>query len=133
MSTVNVQMPDVRELSEEAAAQALEEQSLRYVTVGSGLTVTGQIPAPGDMLPGTSEVILYMGEPVPTDKVTVPNLKNLTPSQAKDVMENSGLYLQTKGSYKYYSVVTDQDYEAGTQVLRGTTITVELTDQTALD
>lgn len=133
MSTVNVQMPDVRELSEEAAAEALEEQSLRYITVGSGLTVTGQIPAPGDMLPGTSEVILYMGEPVPTEKVTVPNLKNLTPSQAKDVMENSGLYLQTKGSYKYYSVVTDQDYEAGTQVLRGTTITVELTDQTALD
>ena len=60
-------------------------------------------------------------------------LKNLTPDEAKAVMENSGLYLQTKGSYRYYSVVTDQDYAPGETVPRGTTITVELTDQTALD
>jgi beta-lactam-binding protein with PASTA domain len=65
--------------------------------------------------------------------VTVPNLRNLTQAQAKAVMENSGLYLQTKGSYKYYSVVTDQEPAAGSEVPRGTTVTVELTDQTALD
>ena len=133
MGTVNVQMPDVRDLTEDEAAAVLKEQSLVYTTEGEGGTVTGQIPAPGDLLPGNSKVILYMGEPVPTDKVIVPNLKNLTPAEIKQVMADSGLYLQTKGSYKNYSVVTDQDYEPGTEVPRGTTITVELTDQTALD
>ncbi|MBR6413340.1 MAG: PASTA domain-containing protein [Oscillospiraceae bacterium] len=133
MSTVNVLMPDVRDQDEESAAALLQAQSLTYTTVGSGEIVSGQIPAPGEQLPGNSKVILYLGAPVPTDEVTVPNLKNLTPDEAKGVMENSGLYLQTKGSYRYYSVVTDQDYAPGETVPRGTTVTVELTDQTALD
>ena len=133
MSTVNVLMPDVRDQDEESAAALLQAQSLTYTTVGSGEIVSGQIPAPGEQLPGNSKVILYLGAPVPTDEVTVPNLKNLTPDEAKAVMENSGLYLQTKGSYRYYSVVTDQDYAPGETVPRGTTVTVELTDQTALD
>ena len=133
MSTVNVLMPDVRDQDEESAAALLEAQSLTYTTVGSGEIVSGQIPAPGEQLPGNSKVILYLGAPVPTDEVTVPDLRNLTPDEAKAVMENSGLYLQTKGSYRYYSVVTDQDYAPGETVPRGTTVTVELTDQTALD
>ena len=133
MRTVNVQMPDVRDMTETEAAAALKEQSLHCVTEGDGVTVTGQIPAPGELLPGDSTVILYMGEPVPTDKVRVPNLKGLSPSKAQDVMENSGLYLQTKGSSQYYSEVTDQEPAAGSEVPRGTTVTVELTDQTALD
>ena len=133
MSTVNVQMPDVRDLTEAEAASALAELSLSYTTVGEGGTVTGQIPAPNDLLPGNSKVILYMGETVPTDYVTVPNLTGMRPASARATMENSGLYLQTKGSSWAYAVVTDQEPAAGTEVPRGTTVTVELTDQTALD
>ena len=133
MRTVNVQMPDIRDLTEAEAAQVLAAESLTYLTVGSGETVTGTIPAMDEKLPGNSQVILYMGEPVPTDKVVVPDLSDLTLAQANAVLANSGLYLQTKGSSLYYAVVTDQDYAAGTEVSRGTTITVELTDTTALD
>ena len=133
MSTVNVQMPDVRQLTVEAAGELLAEQSLTYITVGSGETVTGQIPAPGNLLPGESEVILYMGEEVPTDKVVVPDLHNLTPAQANEKILNSGLYIQTKGSSWAYAVVTGQDYEPGEEVPRGTMITLEMTDKTALD
>ena len=133
MSTVNVQMPDVRDLTREEADAILAEQSLSSVTVGSGGSVTGQIPAPGELLPGNSQVILYLGEEVPTDLVTVPNLRGMTQKQAGAAMDGSALYLQTKGSTQYYSVVTDQEPAAGTQVPRGTTVTVELTDQTAMD
>ena len=133
MSTVNVAMPDVRDLTENEASRSLSEISLSYVTVGSGGTVTGQIPAPGGMVPGNSKVILYMGEAVPKDYVTVPDLKGMRPASARATMENSGLYLQTKGSSWAYAVVTDQEPAAGTEVPRGTTVTVELTDQTALD
>ena len=133
MSTVNVQMPDVRDLNAQEAAAVLAEQSLTCVTVGEGGTVTGQIPGPGELLPGNSKVILYMGEPVPTDYVTVPNLKGMSESRARSVMADSGLYLQTKGSTSKWAVITDQDLKAGTEVARGSTVTVELTDQTALD
>ncbi len=135
MSTVNVSMPDVRDLSLEDAEAKLSEPSLSlaYVTVGEGRTVTGQIPAPGEMLPGNSKVVLYMGAEVPNDKVTVPDLKGLPPAKARAVIGNTDLYLQTKGSSWAYAVVTDQEPAAGTEVPRGTTVTVELTDQTALD
>ena len=133
MSTVNIPMPDVRDLTEDEAARVLAEQSLTYETVGSGGTVTGQIPAPNEMLPGNSEVILYMGETVHVDFVTVPDLKGMNPAIARIAMENSGLYLQTKGSSWAYAVVTDQEPAPGTEVVRGSTVTVELTDQTALD
>ena len=133
MSTVNVQMPDVRDLNAEEAAAVLAEQSLTCTTVGEGGTVTGQIPGPGELLPGNSKVILYMGEAVPTDYVTVPSLKGMSESKARSVMANSGLYLQTKGSTSQWAVITDQDLKAGTEVARGSTVTVELTDQTALD
>ncbi|MBO4418397.1 MAG: PASTA domain-containing protein [Oscillospiraceae bacterium] len=135
MSTVNIPMPDVRDYTEAEAADILAQESvsLSYITVGDGSTVTGQIPAPGEMLPGNSQVILYLGAEVPNDKVTVPDLKGLQPAKARAVMGNTGLYLQTKGSSWAYAVVTDQEPAAGTEVPRGTTVTVELTDQTALD
>ena len=133
MSTVNVQMPDVRDLTEQEASEALKAQSLTYITVGTGDTVSGQIPAPNEKVPGNSEVILYMGAQMPTDKIVVPNLNGKTKAQAEAALANSGLYLQTKGSSLYYAVITDQDYPVGEEVPRGTTITVELTDTTALD
>ena len=74
-----------------------------------------------------------MGETVPVDFVTVPDLKGMNPAIARIAMENSGLYLQTKGSSWAYAVVTDQEPAPGTEVVRGSTVTVELTDQTALD
>ena len=132
MSSVNVSMPDVRYMSEEEAKEILSKRSLSYTTVGPGDEITAQIPLPNELLPGNSSVILYLGEPAPTDLVTVPDVRNMTEEQAKAAIEERGLYMQTKGS-SLFSVVTDQDHEPGEQVHRGTTVTVELTDQTALD
>lgn len=133
MSMVNVEMPDVSGMDEQQAEQALAAKSLVYVIVGNGETVTGQIPAAGAALPGNSKVILYMGEEVPTDKVTIPNLIGMTPAQANAAIVNSGLYLQFKGSKSANARVTSQSLIAGAQVARGTLITVEYTDDSARD
>ena len=133
MKTVNVQMPDVRDMTAAEAAGELAACSLTCVTVGSGELVTGQIPEAGSPVPGNSEVIVYLGEPVPTERITVPSFQGMTRTQAAQVAANSGLYLQSKGSTKGYATVTGQDYEAGTEVPPGTTVTVEMTDKTALD
>ena len=133
MRTVNVEMPNLHGMDEAQAAEVLAAQSLTYRIVGTGETVTGQIPGALSLLPGNSEVILYMGEDVPTDKIIVPSLYGLTPWEANLVIQNSGLYLQTRGSSQIWATVTGQDIPAGTEVSRGTMITVELTDSTAQD
>lgn len=133
MSTINVEMPSVRGMDLEQAAQTLAAQSLTYRVVGTGDEVTGQIPSAMSLLPGNSEVILYMGEEVPTDMLTVPDLHGLTPWEVNLRITNSGLYLQTRGSAATWARVTSQDIPPGTLVPRGTMITVEMTDSTALD
>ena len=132
MSRVSVDMPDVEGMTLPEAKEALEEATLACRVVGDGDTVTGQIPGAGMDVPGTSEVILYMGEEAPTDLVTVPDFSNLSVSQANAAATNAGLYLLAEGTTKDGSLVfaTDQDIDPGTQVVRGTTVTVEFTDRT---
>ena len=86
-------------------------------------------------MPGASEIILYMGEEKPKDKIVVPDFMGMTVAQANNTAVGSGLYLQAKGTNKTDSnvTVTYQSIVAGTEVNRGTTITVEFTDHSALD
>ena len=136
IGSINVEVPYVIDMTESEAAAALAEKSLTYEVRGSGTKVTGQIPAAGAEIPGASKILIYMGEDVPTDEVAVPDLRSYTVTQADSYLESLGLYLQTKGAAKTESAdlaITDQDIAAGTMVPRGTTITAELTDQTAQD
>lgn len=104
----------------------LTDRGIRCRTVGSGNTVTGQLPASGVTIPGSSTVILYLGEEVPKDKVKVPDLEGLSPSEAKNTLEEMGLFLRATG-------VTDdggnleainQSIAANTQVSPGTVVEV---------
>lgn len=135
MSSVEVEMPALAGLTEQEAKAALQEESLTYELVGSGSTVTGQIPQAGAKLPGDSEVILYMGEEVPSDMVTVPDFTGMTIGQANQAAANAGLYILVKGATEDsgYVTATGQDVEAGTSVVRGSTIRVDFVDHTAQD
>ena len=133
---VNMTMPNVVALTREEAEKSLGENHLQVRFVGEGETVTDQIPSSGSEVPGNSTVLVYLGEEKPTDLVTVPNLIGLTQYEAMITITNTGgLYLQTRGSTNQSGTVavSAQSIEAGTQVERGTTITVELTDSSAGD
>ena len=98
MSSVEVEMPALAGMTEQEAKEALQEESLTYELIGSGSAVTGQIPQAGAKLPGNSEVILYMGEEVPSDMVTVPDFTGMTIGQANQAAANAGLYILVKGA-----------------------------------
>ncbi len=135
ISLVDITVPSVVNMTEAQAAVALAEKSLTYRVVGSGSTVTAQIPAANAKIPGGSTVVLYMGESAPTDMLTVPDLGGMTPYQANYAITNSGqLYMKAEGATSSStSVVTSQDPAAGSRVKRGTVITVEFTDMSAQD
>ena len=135
MSSVEVEMPALAGMTEQEAKEALQEESLTYELIGSGSAVTGQIPQAGAKLPGNSEVILYMGEEVPSDMVTVPDFTGMTIGQANQAAANAGLYILVKGATEDsgYVTATGQDVEAGTSVVRGSTIRVDFVDHTAQD
>ena len=86
-------------------------------------------------MPGGSEVILYMGEEKPTDMIFVPDFRGMTVSQVNQAIVGTGLYLQSVGTSNTggFVTVTSQDIEPGTEVERGTLVTVEFTDSSAQD
>ena len=75
-------MENLAGLPRKEAEALLKAQSLTAKTVGNGETVTGQIPAAGQRVPGMSEVLLYMGEDAPEVTVEVPDFSGMTRAQA---------------------------------------------------
>ena len=135
MYRVNVFMPDVKGMTETEAASVLRDSYLEYRIIGDGDKIVSQLPASGREVPGHSTVLLYTDDSMPTDQVPVPNLMGMTVTQATQVLSDLGLYLQAKGtdSTAWHVVVTDQDIIEGTQVDRGTTVTVIFADTTDMD
>lgn len=132
-ANADVLVPNLSGLNLADATSALQKNNLTLRTVGDGGTVTGQIPAAGASIPGGSQVVLYMGEAVPTDQVQVPSVIGLTAEQARQKLADAGLYMRASGAAEYGSGVTayEQSTAAGASVNRGTTIEVRFTDSTA--
>ena len=123
-------MENLAGLTRKEAEALLKAQSLTAKTVGNGETVTGQIPAAGQRVPGMSEVLLYMGEDAPEATVEVPDFSGTNRAQAAAAAGQLGLYILVTGSDEISPnvVVTLQDIPAGTQVAAGATIQLQFTD-----
>lgn len=117
------------------AERKLKDTGLTALCIGSGETVTGQIPAAGQTVPGGSQILVYLGETATAEPVTVPSFLGMQRQQANDAAGALGLYVLVTGNGDIAPEVrvTAQDIPAGTQVEAGSTITLEFTDTTARD
>ena len=128
-------MADMTGMTEKEAAAWLKENALTYRTVGTGETVTGQIPSAGQGIPGSSQVLLYMGEEPEEETVAVPDFTGLHRQQASDAAGTVGLYILVSGNDAVAPTVTvmNQSIPAGTEVPVGTMIKLEFVDTSASD
>ncbi|MBR1972000.1 MAG: PASTA domain-containing protein [Oscillospiraceae bacterium] len=128
-------LEDMNGLTAADAERKLKEYGLSAKFSGSGETVTGQLPAPGQSIPGGSEVLLYLGEAAGEELVTVPDFFGMHRQQAAEAAGRLGLYVLVTGNSEVSPTVTvtAQNIAKDTQVPMGTTITLEFTDTTARD
>ena len=128
-------LEDLTGMTPKEAEKLLKAQSLTARTVGDGETVTGQIPAAGQRIPGTGEVLLYLGEEPERKLVEVPDFSGMNRQQAGDTADALGLYILISGNndFDLSVVVTAQSEAAGTKVAVGSTIQLEFTDIRAAD
>jgi stage V sporulation protein D (sporulation-specific penicillin-binding protein) len=117
------------------AEKLLKSQNLSAKIIGSGETVTAQIPAAGECVPGGSQVLLYLGEEPENRTVKVPDFVGMTRQQASDAAGSLGLYILPKGNLDISPGVTAaiQSVPPGTEVSLGTTIEITFTDPKAAD
>ena len=132
LSGADTAVPQVVGYNEAQAANALKAKGFTYRLVGEGDKVTGQIPAAGAVVPGKSQIVLYMGETPPAEAVSVPDLSGMTPGSAQQALENLNLYLRGTGSVEYFTsatVASVQSIPAGTMVEPGTVVEVTFVEK----
>ena len=136
LSGADTFVPKVTGVSLEEAQRLLKNKGLAWRVVGSGATVTDQIPAQGASIPQNSQVVLYLGEQKPTQPVTVPDVTGRSPEAAQAMLQKVGLYMRASGATKYYSsdtIAANQSVESGTQVEPGTVIDMRFIDNQVKD
>ena len=128
-------MEDLTGMTPEQARKLLHQAGLTASFSGTEGTVTHQIPAAGQKIPGGSEVLLYLGEEPVLQNVTVPDFTGMHRQQAVDAAGTLGLYILASGNQDIAPevTVTAQEIPALTQVPPGTTITLTFTDTRAKD
>lgn len=128
---IDVSVPKVTDLDLDTAISRLLEKNLNYKVVGSGDTITDQIPAAGAIVPGTASIVLYMGEAKPSAPVIVPDVYGMTVSDAKAVLEGRGLYLKITGDSG--GTASKQSIVYGESVEPGAVVEVTFVDASILD
>ena len=128
-------MEDLTGMTKSETEKLLKGQSLTAVFSGDGETVTGQIPAVGQSVPGGSQVLVYLGEAAPERTVEVPDFAGMNRQQSSDTAGRLGLYILVTGNSDISTqvVATKQNIPAGEKVPAGTTIELEFTDTGARD
>ena len=128
-------LEDYSGLTAADAERKLNITGLRCRIVGTGKAVASQIPAPGQTVPGNSEVLLYMNENSSRRLAEVPDFLGMNRQQADHAAGERGLYILVSGnrSVSPQVTVTAQSVPKNTQVPVGTTITLEFTDRLVRD
>ena len=127
-AAVDVSTPGVTGMTVAQAEDALKEKNLSYRTMGSGDTVTSQIPSAGASVPGGSTVILYLGDAKPAETGTVPDVTGLSYEAAKTRLENAGFFMRAAGVSTYYTNSTTADSQSiagGETAAIGTVVDVQ--------
>lgn len=119
-------VPDIKGKSVSDAISEISENGLKYYKYGFGDKVVSQSPVPGTAL-GSNGVVIVYTEETEDDYVVVPNLNGYYASDANIILVNAGLNMKVKGGSigSYGALVGTQTPAAGTEVPRGTVVTVE--------
>ena len=114
------------------AQSSLTRAGLNAKIIGGGGTVVSQIPAPGSTVPKGSTIMLYTDDSAPSDTVTVPDVIGKSGIVVNKLVLNAGLNIKITGVgiENENAVAAKQDIAPGTQVPRGTLLTVDFADTT---
>lgn len=119
----NITLPDIRNKTVSEAKKILENAGLKCNISGSlDDLVSDQMPKPGTSLTSGSIVKLYSKGSEARVSSTVPDLKGMSLSQAKNALQSKNLNIKATGTGK----VISQDPIAGKSVEEGTVVTVTL-------
>lgn len=138
LANMAVEAPSLVTWYANVAKSQAESMGFEVEIVGSGSVVKSQSPAPHTLMEShNAKVILYTESDAEKLTVTVPDLSGKTAVAANEILANFGLNIRIAGTNNYMSgsgaVAVAQSHAPGTEVERGTVITVTFRNQEADD
>lgn len=135
LKSVEISVKNYVGTSAAEASGDVSAKGLKCEIVGTGNTVTGQVPAAGSTLSKDSgRVILYTDDAEVKNTVEVPNVVGKTAEAANRMLINAGLNVSVKGaSHSNESTVAAQTISEGTMVPTGTVVEISLRDLSVTD
>lgn len=128
-----IAVPDTVGTEVSAAKGKITTAGLTYRVVGSGTTVTRQLPESGSSIYKNGTVILYTDD-TSEQTATVPQLVGLTATEANEAATNAGLNIEFSGNTTSAGLkAVRQSVAAGETVAAGTIVTVYFVDENAVD
>ena len=123
--------PDVTGKSLDDAKNAIAKANLSVKVYGEGKTVVSQVPAPGKSIPQKGTVVLFTDSGSASQTVTVPNLVNLSLSEANKKAAEAGVNISITGAALTSSNAFSslQDIAPDTKVAPGTVVTVTFSEK----
>ena len=125
-AAVEIPVSDYTGLAVSSAKTTIANEGLTSKSYGEGGVVIGQYPAAGTKLREGGLVVLYTEDDSIT--VSVPDVTNQSPEAAMKTLINSSLNIKMEGAYRDGvdgTLATRQDPEPGTEVLPGSSVSVE--------
>ena len=128
MKNIDKRVPDIVGLSVEEAKAKLADSGFGSRIIGGGSTVTNQLPTAKSVVADGSTVIIYAdAEPSPGIE-TMPDITNLTYTEAAELLGTYGLFISTDAAIQDPDLqkVAAQSIQSGSGVKHGTVIEVTL-------
>ncbi|MFA9398757.1 MAG: stage V sporulation protein D [Clostridiaceae bacterium] len=115
----DIMVPEIRGLTNEEAKEILKNEHLDFELDGNGDYITNVVPVPGYSVKEGTKLVLYTGEKSNyNNEVAVPNLIGHSKENAIEVLNQLGL----KSDFTGTGVISEQNLEPGTEVLKGSTV-----------
>lgn len=132
LENLAITVPDMTGLTLDRARIQAELLGVSIRIVGDGDTVTSQTPAMGTKMEVKGGVlVVYTGDAVKENSVTVPNLVGKSAAAANQLLVNSGLNIRITGTKHHLTgigtTVISQSHAPGEKVAPGTVITLVFT------
>ncbi|MCL2425683.1 MAG: penicillin-binding transpeptidase domain-containing protein [Oscillospiraceae bacterium] len=128
LAIMNMHVPRIAGWSVEDAIIVLEGQGFNYTVVGEGSAVVGQLPVRNALVVSGTTIMLFTESEPPSYQVEMPNLIGMSYQEAKQVLEQRGLFIRTGGAPRTdgNALVSVQSIPQDQEVLYGSVIEVTL-------
>ncbi len=121
-------VPGLAGLGTDEAAKALEKEGFGCRVIGTGDTVTAQLPLAGTVIADGSTVIIYAGAQPSAALETMPGISGLSYAEAVNELDKYGVFVRSSTVVRDVNAqrVFTQSVKAGADIKHGTVVEVTL-------